>query len=97
MLDLQNEYDPNAVAVRTVSDPMLIGYVPRYLARDVWQLVNECDLDLIELQVDRVNRDAPMQNRVLCRMRACWPEGFQPCSGEDFEPIPAGLSTKCGA
>jgi hypothetical protein len=97
MLDLQNEYDPNAVAVRTESERTQIGFVPRYLARDVWQLVNQCEAEFIKVYVARVNRDAPLQNRVLCRMHACWPDDFQPCSGEDFAPIPAGVATRCGA
>jgi len=95
MLDLQNDHDPHAVAVRTDVERMQIGYVPRYLAYDVWQLVQRCDVDFIELRVDRVNRDAPLQNRVLCRMRACWPGGFQPCGSEDFMPIPAGVPEWC--
>ncbi|MBX3437476.1 MAG: HIRAN domain-containing protein [Planctomycetaceae bacterium] len=95
MLDLQNEYDPNAVAVRTDADRMLIGYFPRYLAHDVRQLVNRCDVDFIELFVERVNSDAPLQNRVLCGMRACWPDDFVPCTGEDFESIPEQSSARC--
>lgn len=95
MPDLQNDHDPQAVAVRTELERTLIGYVPRYLAHDVWQLVQQCDIRFIELFVDRVNRDAPLQNRVLCRMHACWPDGFQPCSREDFLPIPAGVLAKC--
>jgi HIRAN domain len=89
MLDFQNEYDPQAVAVRTLSEQMQIGYVPRYLANDVWQLNEQCHPDYIQLSVARVNADAPLQNRLLCRMNACWPDGFQPCSGPDFLPIPA--------
>jgi HIRAN domain len=94
-LDLQNEYDPRAVAVRTEPEPTLIGYVPRYLARDVWQLVEICDVQSIELDVVRVNRDAPVQNRLLCLMRSCWPTGFEPCSGEDFVPIPIDVPARC--
>jgi hypothetical protein len=97
MLDLQNDHDPQAVAVRTETERMQIGYVPRYLAHDVWHLVQQCDIDFIELNVTRVNKDAPLQNRVLCRMRACWPDEFQPCSGEDFTPIPVGVPTRCVA
>jgi hypothetical protein len=96
MLDLQNDHDPQAVGVRTQSERMLIGYVPRYFARDVWALVQQCDVSGIQLLVDRVNRDAPLQNRVLCRMHACWPSGFEPCNGEDFVPIPAGVTERCG-
>lgn len=95
MLDLQNEFDAQAVAVRTEIERMQIGYVPRYLAHDVWQLFHHCDVDFIKLHVARVNRDAPLQNRVLCRMHACWPDGFQPCSGEDFIPIPADVPANC--
>jgi hypothetical protein len=95
MLDLQNSFDPHAVAVRTEAERMQIGYVPRYFAHDIKQLVEQCDIDFITLSVDRVNHDAPLQNRLLCRMRACWPSTFQPCSGEDFSPIPAGVPAKC--
>jgi hypothetical protein len=95
MLDIQNESDPNAVAVRTDHPSVMIGYVPRYLARDVWTLVQNCEVDFIHLSVDRVNPDAPTQNRVLCRMQACWPVGFEPCSGDEFLPIPAEVSAKC--
>lgn len=95
MPDVQNAHDPYAVAVRTESERMLIGYVPRYLAHDVWHLVQRCEMDFIELFVGRVNKDAPLQNRVLCRMHACWPDEFQPCSSEDFAPIPAGVPHRC--
>jgi hypothetical protein len=97
MPDLQNEHDPQAVAVRTEAERTLIGYVPRYFANDVWHLFRQCEVDFIELYVARVNRDAPLQNRVLCRMHACWPEEFQPCSGEDFSPIPAGVPASCNS
>ncbi len=95
MLDLQNEHDRQAVAVRTESEMMQIGYVPRYLAHDVWQLFERCGTDVVKMHVARVNRDAPLQNRVLCQMRACWPDGFKPCSGEDFSPIPANVPERC--
>ncbi|HEV3025046.1 MAG TPA: HIRAN domain-containing protein [Pirellulales bacterium] len=91
MLDVCNRHDPNAVAIRTDTERMLIGYVPRYLARDVRELSQQCEPDFIELFVQQVNRDAPLQQRVLCRMHACWPDGFRPCSGDAFQPIPAEM------
>lgn len=96
MPDLQNESDPHAVAVRTAHPSAMIGYVPRYLARDVWSLIQRCDLNFIELLVERVNSQAPTQNRLLCRMQACWPDDFEPCSGHEFLPIPAGVPARCG-
>jgi hypothetical protein len=97
MPDPCNIADPFAVAVRTAAPVAQIGYVPRYLAHDVGQLLHRCDPEFIELFVQRVNPDAPMQQRVLCRMHACWPDDFVPCSGEAFQPIPAGVPSHCEA
>jgi hypothetical protein len=97
MLDSCNVCDPKAAAVRTGYEPTMIGYVPRYLASDVGRLLGECNPQFIRLIVDRVNRDAPWQQRLLCRMRACWPSGFQPCSDEAFQPIPRDVPAKCPA
>ena len=96
MADFQNTVDPQAVAVRTESERTMLGYVPRYLARDVWSLVQECEVDVIELSVERANLDAPLQNRLLCRMQACWPARFQPCRDDEFLPIPANVPQGCG-
>lgn len=95
MLDISNEYDSNAVAVRTseASGRMLIGYVPRYLARDVRTLWVSCEPDSIEVAVERVNQGAPLQHRVLCRMIAFPSEGFQPCAGEEYQPMVAHLES----
>jgi HIRAN domain len=95
MMDVCNSRDPNAVAVRTDSDRTLIGYVPRYLAADVWELWRQCRPEFLQLFVQQVNQDSPMQQRLLCRMQACWPEGFQPCAGEAFQPIPVGMTATC--
>ena len=93
MVDHFNEFDPHAVAVRTDDERTMIGYVPRYLAEDIQRLLQECSHEAIELSVDRVNIDAPTQQRVLCRMHAGWPEEFLPCSGEEFRPIPSDVPT----
>ncbi len=95
MLDLQNPYDENAVALRTDTDRAMLGYVPRYLAAEVVDLCGRCDLDFIELYVAQVNLDAPLQQRLLVRMHACWPEGFQPCAGDAFKPIPEAVASSC--
>lgn len=98
MLDLGNEADPHAVALRTEDgERLLLGYVPRYLAQDVWALINGCGVKYLNVRVNRVNRDAPMQQRLLCRMEACWPVDFTPCSGDAFQPIPQGVPARCDA
>lgn len=84
-----NAYDPNAVEVfaANATDWVKIGYVPRYLARDVAQLLCACPPEVISARVERINMDAPLQLRVLCRINACWPVDFHPCTGDEFEPI----------
>jgi len=97
MWDGCNPADYSAVALRTATaDRMMIGYVPRYLAQDALTLFQRCDPEFINIFVHRVNRDAPLQQRLLCRMHACWPEGFEPCSVEAFQPIPKGVPQRCG-
>ena len=95
MPDPCNRYDPYAVGVRTDIERTLIGYVPRYLARDILELLCQCGPYSIEISVDRLNKDAPLQQRVLCRMRSCWPEDFKPCHGEEFHPISTEMAGLC--
>jgi hypothetical protein len=95
MFDFHNPIDPQAMALRTVeNDRFMIGYVPRYLARDVWDIVWECCRD-VKILVERVNKDAPLQQRLLCRMNSCWPEKFRPCDDKAFRPIPANVPVRC--
>ncbi|MCX7701389.1 MAG: hypothetical protein N2039_10965 [Gemmataceae bacterium] len=90
MLDIMNSFDRHAVAVRTseIQGRILLGYVPRYLAYDICKLCVECNPDFIQVTVERVNQNAPLQFRLLCRLRACWPDHFVPCTSELYQPIP---------
>ena len=54
-------------------------------------------MDAITVTVVQLNKDAPIQNRLLCEMRACWPVDFRPCSREDFLPIPSSIPERCDA
>ncbi len=94
MFDVSNGVDPFAVAVRTCPprNRTLIGYLPRYLARDVKALFSRVRARDIHLNAERVNPDAPMQQRLLCHMDAPWPESFSPCEGEEFQPMIAELA-----
>lgn len=82
-----NQFDRYAVAVWTEGVEHRIGYVPRYLARDIRLLHGSCGPDFATLLVERINPGAPLQQRLLCQMKACWPPSFRPCSGEEFQPI----------
>ena len=89
MPDLCNTNDPYAVALRTDHDRFMVGYVPRYLGRDLTRLFSRCSPEHMHVFVDRVNIDAPLQQRLLCRMEACWPDGFTPCSDDAFQSLAA--------
>ena len=84
-----NAQDANAVAVLTAAtrDGQRIGYVPRYLCADVLALQALVGAEQVSVCVRRVNSDAPMQHRLLCRLSSPWPESFEPCSGDEYTPI----------
>lgn len=83
-----NPYDPRAVAVLTDGQARLkLGYVPRYLARDVRWLIEAQGIGEIDVRVVRVNTGAPLQMRLLCSLTSPWPKNFEPCSGEEFLPL----------
>ncbi len=91
MRDFQNPRDSQAVAVRTAEtfpgDVYLVGYCPRYLKRD-FAKASAVEVDALRVSVVRVNPPpAPVQLRVLCEAVMTWPDGFQPFSGPEFEPI----------
>lgn len=95
--DVQNESDAHAVLLRTENDRINIGYVPRYLAQDVWKLLQGCGPQFLSFFVHKVNADAPLQQRLLCKVEACWPADFKPCDGESFHPIPTNVPVRCEA
>jgi hypothetical protein len=87
MLDPQNLHDPGAVALRTDDPLALVGFCPRYFARDFRFLLERSDPKAVRVIVERVNHEAPIQLRLLCRLTAPWPENFQPYSDEVYEPL----------
>ncbi len=86
MLDIQNPFDAKAVALRTSDPTNLIGYCPRHLAPDISRLSRETESPL-KIIVKRVNRDAPVQYRVLCQAHCSWPKDFQPCAGDEYSTV----------
>ncbi len=87
-LDVQNEFDECAISLRTGTPPTIVGYCPRYLARDFRQILAPADdASSVEVIVHRVNVDAPLQLRLLCVIEGSWPEGFEPCAGGDYTPL----------
>jgi hypothetical protein len=87
MADLQNEHDRHALILRTLAPITLVGYAPRYFSSEFSKLMQSVAKDKIEVTVERVNLDAPLQYRVLCHLRAPWPANFQSCSTQEFREL----------
>lgn len=86
MHDCQNSADQTALAMRT-DDRVIVGYLPRYLLGDAFTLLERCRV--VEVYVARVNpAPAPLQQRLLCRLEACWPNDFRPFCDPQYRPIP---------
>ena len=83
-----NPFDPRAVAVLINGQERLrLGYVPRYLARDIRTLIKAQGLGAVDVHVVRNNTGAPLQMRLLCSLTAPWLANFEPCAGEEFMPL----------
>jgi hypothetical protein len=88
MRDVQNQWDAAALAFRTGDPVSLVGYAPAYFARDFSELLVDERANDTVVTVEKVNLNAPLQYRVLCRLRAPWPAGFLPCSEARFQELP---------
>lgn len=86
MLDTQNDFDANAIALRTGDPAVMIGYIPRFYAKDIGDLI-KTDQSEVNILIERLNISAPIQMRVMCRAEADWPEMFTPCTDDSYTPI----------
>lgn len=89
LFDIQNPHDLLSIALRTDDPVVIVGYCPRYLNEDFRKILSRGQPEKIDVRVEQVNREAPVQLRLLCNLTAPWPESFEPCSGELFDPIPS--------
>lgn len=89
MPDIQNKNDEQALLLRTDAPITLAGYVPRYFSAEFSMLLSAVGADKVKVRVEKVNLDAPLQYRVLCRIVAPWPVNFQSCHGGLFESLAA--------
>jgi hypothetical protein len=92
MWDFQNPIDSEALALRTSEsypgDMHLVGYCPRFLRGEILKLMNARGNNPPAVTVERINpAPAPIQFRVLCRVRMRWEPGFEPFSGPEYQPL----------
>lgn len=84
MADIQNKYDPFALAIRTEDPPEIVGYAPRFFARDFNKLLTANSPNNIHVIVEKINLEAPLQFKLLCKFTTNWPENFKPFCDDDF-------------
>ena len=87
VFDMQNMYDDKAMALRTDDPVEIVGYCPRYLSRDFLNLLTKYGTNDVKVTVEKVNPQAPLHLRLVCKIVASWPKKFIPCSDEKYEPI----------
>jgi hypothetical protein len=86
MHDAQNPYDSRALLLRT-DDLHLVGYCPRYLVPDFFELVTNTPQQ-VTVAIERINPPpTPLQFRVLFSLTAEWSDGFQPFSSVAYVPL----------
>ncbi len=85
MQDIQNSSDGMALLLRTDDPVTVVGYVPRYYSAEFSRLISLVGVDALKVTVEKVNADAPVQYRVLCKFSAPWPMQFQPCEAGLYE------------
>jgi hypothetical protein len=79
-----NPVDSFAIVLHT-DDPVKAGFCPRYLAPDLRGLLKSGAP--WRLTVARVNPDAPIQFRLLCKLVFKLPHGTVFFVGEAFQPV----------
>lgn len=83
-IEANNPATVYAIQLQTRSR-IVIGYAPRYLANDLIQVSLHCH---VEATVARVNPPpTPPGNRLLVQFESCWPDNYEPMSGEEFQPM----------
>ena len=81
-----NEVNPQAMLMSNRTDEN-VGWVPNYLVDMIHELRESFEVD-VEITAEHVNPETtPPHMRLLCRLRAPWPDGYEPLSAPEFQPI----------
>jgi hypothetical protein len=84
-VELNNPMGGLAIQLQT-ADGHMIGWAPRYLVRDLIDVINEHPE--VSASVVRVNEfGAPLARRILIELKGRLPAGYEPMSGPQFELV----------
>lgn len=82
MSDCNNPADALAIALRADNPSFMVGYSPRYIAKELGILAHHPS-SLLSITVNRINKNAPYQMMLSCKAEAVWPDDFETCAGEE--------------
>ena len=81
-----NEVNSQAMLMSNRTDES-VGWVPTYLVDMIHELRESFEVD-VEITAEHVNPETtPPHMRLLCRLRTPWPDGYEPLSAPEFQPI----------
>ena len=84
--DIQNKFDDKALLLRTEADPVeLLGYCPSFFVEDFNKLMKINEDKNVHITVQKVNHEAPLQLKLLCKLTTKWPKDFKSFDSEDFK------------
>lgn len=87
MKDIQNKVDELALVIRTSEPIEIVGYCPRLYTEDIYKLIKLNGPASVNLTVEKINKEAPLQFRMLCKLKTKWHKGFNPFDGYDFKVL----------
>jgi len=84
--DADNDVNPRAMLMSNRTGGT-VGWVPDYLVDMIHELRDSFGVD-VGITAEHVNPETtPPHMRLLCRLRAPWPDGYEPLSAPEFQPI----------
>ncbi len=83
--DIQNKIDKYALMLRTEEPVELMGYCPRIYTQDLTTLIDKNKANNLKITIEKINLNAPLQFKILCKVQTDWFDGFEPFSSENFQ------------
>lgn len=87
MRDIQNKFDSSALVLRTDDPAEIVGYCPAFFVDEFNKLIDINHAENVKISVVKVNSEAPLQFRLLCKLSTLWPSDFISFDQEAFQTI----------
>ena len=85
--DIQNRVDKDALMLRTDDPSELVGYCPRFYAKDFNKLIELNGEDKVVVSIEKINLNAPLQLQLLCKLETVWSEAFEAFADDEYRLI----------